>query len=392
MAATAEVRSLARKAFKPLAFASGGPSMHNRFMLAPLTNHQSEEDGTMSDDEYRWLTMRAVGGHGATMSCASHVQEIGKGFPGQLGIWSDAHLEGLTRMAAEINRHKSVSIVQLHHAGMKSPKELIGGRAPVGPSDDAETGTRGLTLEEVRQLRDDFIAGAVRAQKAGFDGVQLHGAHGYIICSFLSPVHNRREDEYGPGPAGTPAAESLERRMRLLREIIAGVRAATRPDFIVGVRVSAERFGMQLHDVTEITRRLLAQEPIDFIDVSLWDVHKKPEEAAPGDSRLLIDYFTNLPRGPRDVQLGVAGKIYNVADIAHCFKHGANFISPGRASIFQHDFPKRIAADVLDGGEAYQQPQAPFTADHYRREGLGEKFITYLANRWKLVASPQPKL
>ncbi len=121
-----------KRAFEPLAFPFGGPSMHNRFMLAPLTNWQSHEDGRLADAEYKWLTLRAVGGHGLTMTCAAHVQEIGKGFPGQLGIWSDDHLPGLTRFAAGIKEHRSVALVQLHHAGMKSECELIGGRAPVG--------------------------------------------------------------------------------------------------------------------------------------------------------------------------------------------------------------------------------------------------------------------
>ena len=112
-----------------------GPDMKNRFMLAPLTNSQSHEDGIMSDEEFHWLTMRAKGGFGLTMTCASHVQAIGKGFPGQMGVFSDDHLEGLSRLAKEINDHDSISIVQLHHAGMRSPKELIG-EDPVCPSDN----------------------------------------------------------------------------------------------------------------------------------------------------------------------------------------------------------------------------------------------------------------
>ena len=128
-------------------------------MLAPLTNLQSHVDGTLSDDEYHWLTLRARGGFGATMTCASHVQAQGQGFPGQLGCWSDAHLPGLTRLAAGIKAAGSIAYVQLHHAGMRSPQDLIGTQ-PVCPSDDAETGSRALTLAEVEQLREDFIAAA----------------------------------------------------------------------------------------------------------------------------------------------------------------------------------------------------------------------------------------
>ena len=142
--------------------------MKNRFMLAPLTNTQSHEDGVLSDDEFHWLTMRAQGGFGLTMTCAAHVQAKGKGFPGQLGVFDDAHIPGLTRLADAIRKHDSVSIVQLHHAGMRSPADIIG-TAPLCPSDDAETGARALSLNEVEKLIEDFVLAAERADKAGFD-------------------------------------------------------------------------------------------------------------------------------------------------------------------------------------------------------------------------------
>jgi len=158
-------------------------------VLAPLTNQQSHDDGTLSDDEHRWLTFRAEGGFGLTMTCAAHVQSIGQGFPGQLGVWGDHQLPGLKRLAADINATGSVSIAQLHHAGNRSPAEIIG-TSPVCPSDDEETGARALTNNEVLELVADFVAAAVRCEKAGFDGVELHGAHGYIICQFLSAELN----------------------------------------------------------------------------------------------------------------------------------------------------------------------------------------------------------
>ncbi|MDR3510016.1 MAG: NADH:flavin oxidoreductase, partial [Caulobacteraceae bacterium] len=181
--------------FEPLSFAHG-PAMKNRFMLAPLTNLQSHPDGTLSDDEFHWLTMRAKGGFGLTMTCAAHVQRVGQGFPGQLGVFSDVHLPGLTRLAAAIKAAGSLAVVQLHHAGMRSPEGLIGEK-PHCPSDNEETGARGLTEAEVEQLAEDFIAAAVRAERAGFDGVEIHGAHGYVLCQFLSPEINRRTDRWG---------------------------------------------------------------------------------------------------------------------------------------------------------------------------------------------------
>jgi 2,4-dienoyl-CoA reductase-like NADH-dependent reductase (Old Yellow Enzyme family) len=117
--------------FSPLTLARG-PAWKNRFMLAPLTNTQSHPDGVLSDVEYNWLTLRAKGGFGLTMTCAAHVQAVGQGFPGQLGAFDDKHLEGLARLAAGIKAHGSVSSLQIHHAGNRSPKELVG--TPVCPS------------------------------------------------------------------------------------------------------------------------------------------------------------------------------------------------------------------------------------------------------------------
>ncbi len=276
----------------PLTFPRG-PSMKNRFMLAPLTNSQSHPDGTLSDEEYRWLTMRAEGGFGLTMTCAAHVQAVGQGFPGQLGVFDDKHIPGLTRLAERIKSERSVAILQLHHAGMRSPAELVG-EAPVCPSADAETGARALSHAEVKNLVEDFVRGARRAEAAGFDGVEVHGAHGYILCQFLSAEINQRNDEYGG---------SAENRWRILLDIVDGIRERCGPDFMLGVRLSPERFGMQLGEVTRFAERLMQEDQLDFLDMSLWDVWKEPEEEA-YQGRALIDYLTELPRGR--TRLGVA--------------------------------------------------------------------------------------
>ena len=235
--------------------------MKNRFMLAPLTNSQSGVDGVLSDDEYHWLVKRAEGGFGLTMTCAAHVQRVGQGFPGQLGCWSDDHLPGLERLAAGINQHNSLSVVQLHHAGMRSPPVLIG-EAPVCPSEDKQTGARALSTEEVKALVDDFVVGAQRAERAGFDGVELHGAHGYILCQFLSAETNRRTDQYGG---------SCFNRERIVREIITGIRQRCRPDFNLGIRLSPERFGLELSEVRAFVQSLMSVAEVDYIDMSLWD-------------------------------------------------------------------------------------------------------------------------
>jgi len=262
---------------------SHGPSWANRITLAPLTNWQSHGDGTLGEDEYRWLTMRAAGGFSMTMTCAAHVQAPGQGFPGQLGAWSDAHLPGLSRLAKGIRASGSVSCLQLQHSGLRADTQLTGERA-VAPWDDTASGARALSSAEVQQLIDDFIAAARRAERAGFQGVELHGAHGYLLAQFLDGENNRRGDGWGG---------ACEHRTRFLNTLIDGVRAATGADFQLGLRLSPERFGINMAESLALAQQVLADGKLDYLDMSLWDCFKPPQDPAYAD-RPLIEHFAAL--------------------------------------------------------------------------------------------------
>ena len=356
--------------FAPLSF-THGPAMKNRFMLAPLTNLQSHPDGVMSEDEFHWLTKRAEGGFGLTMTCAAHVQREGQGFPGQMGIWSDRHVAGLTRLASTIKSLGSLAVVQLHHAGFRSPAPLIG-QQPVGPSDDEGTGSRGLSTVEVEQLVEDFILAAKRAEAAGFDGVEIHGAHSYILCQFLAPSLNRRDDRYGG---------NAQNRARVIREIIDGVRTRCRADFSLGLRLSPERFDLDLKEIASLAQAVMKQGAIDYLDMSLWDAFKEPaDEAYKG--RSLMSYFTELDRG--SVRLGVAGKIMTPQNATAMLDAGADFVLLGRAAILHHDYPNKLAADA-----GFQPVKTPVTAGYLRQEGLGPAFVTYMSSWAGFVAAPE---
>lgn len=340
-----------------------GRIMPNPFMLAPMTNTQSNEDGTLSDDEYNWLVMRSKGGFGLVSTCASHVQEIGKGFPGQLGIFDDKHIPGLRRLAQGIQAHGNLAIVQLHHAGMRSPEAVIG-EAPVCPSDNEKTGARALTHEEVVALRNDFIAAAQRAEKAGYDGVQIHGAHGYILGQFLSAAINHRTDEYGG---------SLENRARLIQEIIDGIRAECSPGFILSLRLSPERMGMYLQEIKTLCLEYDARKQLDFLDISLWDCFKQPEEKEHQDKSLL-EHFTTL--GLKHCKLTVAGKISSAAAVDKILASGVDFVSIGKAGILHHDFPKQV-----ENNPNFEPTELPVSREYLSKEGLGEKFLEYMS-KW----------
>ncbi|MEM6376673.1 MAG: NADH:flavin oxidoreductase [Bacteroidota bacterium] len=347
---------------KKLNFACGA-SMKNRFMLAPLTNTQSHQDGTLSDTEFNWLTMRAKGQFGLVMTCATYVQPNGKGFPGQLGIYADHLIPGHEQLAATIQTHGSLAVCQLHHAGMRSPQDLIK-EHPVCPSDSEKHGARALSLEEVHQLKEAFIQAALRAQKSGYDGVEVHGAHGYILGQFLSSTINQRTDDYG---------DNLYNRSRIIFEIIDGIRTACGPEFLLGLRLSPERFGMDLLEIKTVCERLIEEGQVDFLDISLWDCFKMPHEEKYQD-KTLLQHFTDLDF--KNVRLTVAGKIRSGADVHKILAAGVDFITAGRAGILHHDFPTRVLEDPN-----FQPISTPVSEAYLKQEGLGDAFIQYM-QRW----------
>ena len=347
---------------------SCGADLPNRFVLAPLTNLQSGADGVLGDDELKWLTMRAEGGFGLTMTCATSVQHSGVGFPGQLGAHDDRHVAGLGRLASSIKASGSHAVVQLQHSGMRAKPEYCN-HTPQCPSDDEKTGARAMTESEVEQLIEDFITSAERVQRAGFDGVELHGAHGYLLCEFLSPRYNRREDKYGG---------SAENRGRILMDIIEGVNQRCGRGFSLGVRLSPERFGVDMGDIHALAARLLVDDRLDYLDMSLWDINMPAQHENFADQSL-VQAFTSLPRS--GVRLGAAGKLHSAEDCRAAIAAGLDFVVVGRAAILHHDFPRQAIADP-----DFSMASLPVSRAHLAREGLGTAFQDYMATWEGFVA------
>ena len=343
---------------------SCGKKMKNRFALAPLTNKQSHRSGQLSDAELHWLTMRAKGQFGMITTCATNVQANGQCWPGQLSIHSDDFLEGHRRLAQSLQAHGSLVVVQIFHGGMRCPQRLIGEQA-VCPSTCEKYNARALKTKEVEQLRDDFIAAAVRAKRATYDGVEIHGAHGYLIAQFLSQQINRRTDKYGG---------SLENRARLLFEMVDGTRNQCGPDFLIGVRLSPERFGMQLSEMKRVCQQLIDDNKIDFLDLSLWDCFKQPEGKALG-GKSLLEHLLEL--NYKEVKLTVAGKIRGAVEVQQILSTAVDFVSIGQSAILHHDFPRQVITNP-----SFEPIALPVCTEYLRKEGLSQKFIDYMTN-WK---------
>ncbi|MHB8064042.1 MAG: oxidoreductase [Ruminiclostridium sp.] len=211
----------------------GNVEIKNRLVMAAMGCFLAEEDGSAGDKMIAFYESRAKGGAGLIITEITRVNdETGVGEGRQLSVTKDSTIPSIQRLADAVHKHGSKIFIQLHHPGREIFSSLIGGKPVVAPSaipcGFCQQETRALEFEEVKSLIQDFINGAVRAKKGGVDGVELHGAHGYIFTQFLSPRTNKRNDEYGG---------SFENRCRFLVEIITGIKKACGKDFPISVRL-----------------------------------------------------------------------------------------------------------------------------------------------------------
>lgn len=356
--------------FKPLTLLHG-PAMRNRFMLAPLTNQQSGHDGIASEYDQQWMAQLAQGGYALVQTCATTVEAGGIAFARQLGIHSDRHLPGLAALAAAVRQGGGLSAVQLHHAGHRANPEL--GGIPSPASGRTVPGVGALTTGQVERIRDSFIAAALRAERAGFDGVAVHGAFGWILSEFMSPYLNDRTDRYGG---------SVENRARLTIEVIEGIRRACGPGFQIGWRLSIERYGLRLDELRDIAAEILDRELIDYLDLALWDSAQVVEDGA-FRGKTMLSVFTELPR--KGVRVGAAGRIMGAARAAQLLDESCDFVLIGRAGILQRDFPLQVKANPH-----YDSPRLPVTAEYLRQGGLSERFIRHMRG-WQSFVVPESR-
>jgi 2,4-dienoyl-CoA reductase-like NADH-dependent reductase (Old Yellow Enzyme family) len=323
-----------------------------------MTNGQSQPDGQLGEDEYRWLARRADGGYGMIETCAAYVALDGKAWAGELGVDRDDDLPGLRRLATRIKQGGAAAIVQLFHGGVRAASALTGTQvwsASVFHEDGHAFETpRAATDDDIARVIEQFAAAAARCEAAGFDGVELHGAHGYLLGQFLSRTMNPRP---------------FEERAGFVRRVMQAVRARVSPRFCVGVRLSPEdrggAKGLDLDESLQVSR-WLCDDGADFIHASLWDVskptHKRPDEHPIPLVRAAV---------PADVAVIVAGAIWTHAEAEAALAKGADVVAIGRAAILNPDWPRT-------GGEK----RPPATRAELAAVNVSPTFATYLT-RWK---------
>ena len=261
------------KLFTPLTIKS--VTLKNRIVVSPMCEYSSV-DGFANEWHLVHLGSRAVGGAGLIITEATAVSPEGRISPDDLGIWKNAHLDKLKNIVSFIHKHGSVAGIQLAHAGRKasSPSpwkgssqlsEENGGWQPVAPSAipfrDGDIIPEALNTEGIKKVVGDFKAAAQRALSAGFKLVEIHGAHGYLIHEFLSPLSNQRTDEYGG---------SFENRIRLLTEITEAIQSVWPKELPLFVRISATDWapgGWNENEAVQLAT-ILKNKGIDLIDCS----------------------------------------------------------------------------------------------------------------------------
>jgi 2,4-dienoyl-CoA reductase-like NADH-dependent reductase (Old Yellow Enzyme family) len=265
--------------------------LRNRIVVSPMCQY-SAQDGVANDWHLVHLGSRAVGGAGLIFTEATAVEARGRISPYDLGLWKDEHIGAFERIVKFIHAQGAVAGVQLAHSGRKgSTARPWEGHAPVDASKggwpvvapSAVAFDRGypvpkeLTMEEIKRIVDLFAQAAERARRAGFKIAEVHSAHGYLLHEFLSPVSNKRDDQYG-GP--------FKNRIRLLLEVVRAVRAVWPDDLPVFVRISAtdwlKKEGWDVEEAVALAR-LLKNEGVSVIDCSSGGlVPYAPMPTAPG--------------------------------------------------------------------------------------------------------------
>jgi len=242
-------------------------TFNNRIAMPPMASEKTE-NGRVTPAHHHYYQKRTGGGHiGLVVTEHMYICPEGQATPGQIYIGDDGCIKGLRGLTDAIHESGAKCFAQINHAGYKAPEKLIG-MQPVSASAMEFTLKNGdkvvpgeLSEEDIKRIAADFAAAALRAKEAGYDGVEIHAAHGYLLCQFYSPLSNKRSDRYGG---------SLENRVRLHLEVIKAVRAAVGENYPVAIRMGGCDYtegGSSIEDCVEACR-LFEKAGIDLIDLS----------------------------------------------------------------------------------------------------------------------------
>lgn len=325
--------------FEPFSFRSG-IQIKNRVVLAPMTNFSSHPDGTVSDAEIAYYERRAKG-IGMAITACTYVTPNGKGFHGEFAGDRDEMIPSLRRLAKALKNQGTKAVLQIFHGGRECPPELVPGGETVSasaiPSEkEGAPVPRALEETEIDEIIRAFGQTTRRAIEAGYDGVEIHGANGYLIQQFFSPHSNRRDDRWGG---------DVEKRMAFPLAVVDEVKQVVKKyangPFLIGYRFSPEEPetpGITMTDTLQLIDAL-ADKELDYLHVSLMDFRSRPRRGTDStDSRLAI---IQQQVGTRTPVIAV-GSILTPDDALEALATGVTLVALGRELIIEPDWVEKV--------------------------------------------------
>lgn len=313
----------------------------NRIVLPPMVCFKfAEDDGFVSSKNIEHYEKMAKGGNGLIIVEATCVSKNGRLSMDQLGIWSDEHISGLKRIAEVCHSNDTKVFIQLHHAGLRTPKGINEDKMTSSGYNDGKVYARAMTIGEIHSIQEDFVNAAIRAEKAGFDGIELHGAHSYLFTQFFSTKVNKREDEYGG---------NIENRIRIVREIVEGIKQNVDSNFVVGIRMGCNENDLK----TSISMAKMFEDMgIDYLHVSTGFDNTPINKKLPDDFPCnWIVYGGTMIKEHVDIPVIVVNSIKTVEQVRYLIDNKlADFVAVGRAQLADHNFANHIreGKDIIE--------------------------------------------
>ena len=333
-----------KKLFTPMKI--GKIEIPNRLVVSPMVTDYCNQDGTATERYIAYHEAKAKGGWGLIITEDYAVDPSGKGFSCVAGLWNDSQIASHAELTRRVHQYKSKIFAQIYHCGRQTASAITGCQ-PLAPSPvpcpTMQELPKELPVDEIEKIVGQFGDTALRAKKAGFDGIEIHGAHGYLISEFMSPYSNKRTDEYGG---------HLLNRMRFPLKIVADIRAKCGKDFGVGFRISCDEFvpgGRTIED-TKAMAVFLEDAGIDVLHVSA-GVYASADKIVPASSTphgWLAGYAEEVKKAVR-VPVITVGRINDPFVAESILASGkADFVAMGRASLADPEFPEKAKAALFD--------------------------------------------
>jgi len=325
----------------------GNLEIKNRFVVPPMGTNYANPDGTVSRQMIDYYVERAKGGFGLIILEVTAVDPLGKAILFEAGLWDDSQIPGFKQLVDEVHAAGAKIFMQLHHCGRQTVPFYLGGEQPVAPSAVAcpvmDAIPHELTNEEVWDLVEKFGDAAVRAKKAGFDGVEVHGAHGYLVAQFMSPHANKRMDEFGGTFMG---------RMKFPLEIFKNIRSKVGNDYPMSFRFGYDEMvnGGRTIEESTVIAKLAEEAGVDVLNVSIMTYASMPYMSAPP---AMPSGFNQYPTAKIKASVSIpvitVGRYNNMYMAEDVLKSGrADLIALGRESITDPFIPTKVAENRLE--------------------------------------------